>query len=132
MCPLECDCRYPFWESGRAYIVNERGRIIAHPEHEIVLKNTTIADHPEMLAVQQALGRQWIGTYRNFEGKEVIGATMPISDSNWIIFTEIPREEASTITRSALFQLGGGALLFGILIHLVTRSMLNQIVLKPI
>lgn len=121
-----------FGESGRAYIVNERGRIIAHPEHEIVLKNTTIADHPEMLAVQQALGRQWIGTYRNFEGKEVIGATMPISDSNWIIFTEIPREEASTITRSALFQLGGGALLFGILIHLVTRSMLNQIVLKPI
>jgi GAF domain-containing protein/sensor histidine kinase YesM len=94
-------------ERGQAYVVDAEGRLIAHPDISLVLRNT---DMSKLLQVQAArAGRrnaseELQGT-KNIQGQEVLTASAPIAPLGWTMFVELPVEEAYASLYQALQRL---------------------------
>jgi signal transduction histidine kinase len=113
-------------EHGHAYVVDAQGRLIAHPDISMVLRNTDLSGLPQVQAARAALSgkatesRQ---TARNLEGREVLTSFAEIAPLGWLVFVELPIDEAyaplrATIVRTALLLLAalGVALLGGMVL----------------
>jgi signal transduction histidine kinase len=103
-------------ERGRAYVVGSEGRLIAHPDISLVLRNTDMSD---LVQTQAARNRSdpLQGTL-NLQGQEVLTASAPIAPLGWTMFVELPVEEAYASLYQALQRLAIvllGALAFAVL-----------------
>src|SRR4051794_20877726 len=91
-------------ERGQAYVVDAEGRLIAHPDISLVLRNT---DMSKLLQVQAAragsrsISEELQGT-KNIQGQEVLTASAPIAPLGWTMFVELPVEEAYASLYQAL------------------------------
>jgi GAF domain-containing protein/HAMP domain-containing protein len=119
-----------FGERGRAYVINQAGQIVAHPNPEVVLVRTSLEGREEMIALSRAPGYEWQGTYQNFQGEQVVGVTGPVPGTDWIVITELPQSEAQATSRNASILLSGGILVFGVAVlgiaFLFVRQMIFQ------
>ncbi len=94
-------------ERGQAYVVDAEGRLIAHPDISLVLRNT---DMSKLLQVQAAragsrnVSEELQGT-KNIQGQEVLTASAPIAPLGWTMFVELPVEEAYASLYLALQRL---------------------------
>jgi signal transduction histidine kinase len=94
-------------EHGQAYVVGAEGRLIAHPDISLVLRNT---DMSKLLQVQAAragsrnVSEELQGT-KNIQGQEVLTASAPIAPLGWTMFVELPVEEAYASLYQALQRL---------------------------
>src|SRR3954470_20208919 len=94
-------------EHGHAYVVGSQGRLIAHPDISLVLRNT---DMSQLAQVQAARAdnlnavAELQGT-KNIQGKEVLTASAPIAPLGWTMFVELPVEEAYASLYQALQRL---------------------------
>jgi hypothetical protein len=76
-------------ERGIAYVVDAQGRLIAHPDIRLVLRNT---DMSKLAHVRAALG----GTFEpvqegeDIEGRKVLTAYAPVAPLGWLVFVELP------------------------------------------
>ncbi|HET9718169.1 MAG TPA: ATP-binding protein [Pseudolabrys sp.] len=96
-------------ERGQAYVVDRRGRLIAHPDISLVLRNT---DMTRLAQVQAALASSddEIPTATDLQGRTVLSAFAPVTPLGWTVFVELPVGEAyqplmASIRRSALVLL---------------------------
>ncbi|MGE5166396.1 MAG: GAF domain-containing protein, partial [Sphingobacteriales bacterium] len=100
-------------ERGQAYVVDGRGRLIAHPDISLVLRNT---DMTRLAQVQAALREETpasvedIQTVTDIQGRRVLAAFAPVAPLRWTVFVELPVEEAfqplmASVQRSALVLL---------------------------
>src|SRR6201746_998660 len=95
-------------ERGHAYVVGAQGRLIAHPDISLVLRNT---DMSKLLQVQAARvggsggGSDSLEGTRNIQGQEVLTASAPIASLGWTMFVELPVEEAYASLYQALQRL---------------------------
>jgi signal transduction histidine kinase len=93
-------------ERGHAYVVGAQGRLIAHPDISLVLRNT---DMSKLLQVQAAKtgaaeAESLQGT-QNIQGQEVLTASAPIAPLGWTMFVELPVKEAYASLYAALQRL---------------------------
>jgi signal transduction histidine kinase len=110
-------------EHGQAYVVDARGRLIAHREISMVLRNTDLSGLPQVQAARAALAGKASEsgqTARDLEGREVLTTYAEIAPLGWLVFVELPIDEAyaplrTTIARTGLLLLAalGLALLGG-------------------
>lgn len=121
-----------FGRTGQAYVINQRGEVVAHPDPEVVLARTTIAGKPEQQAILQAPDNRWYGQYVNFAGAEVVGSTSAILGGEWVVLTEITQAEAYAITIRALMVLGGSVLLFGVAMGVLVSRLMQRAVFGPV
>ncbi len=84
-----------FGESGIAYLVNQNGRIIAHSDPQVVLAQTRLDDHPELLALVRAAKEVRAAEYPDLQGRPVVGTTAPVPGTSHSLAA------ASRSTRSA-------------------------------
>jgi signal transduction histidine kinase len=94
-------------ERGHAYVVGAGGRLIAHPDISLVLRNT---DMSKLVQVQAATGNSGadpdsLQGARNIQGQEVLTASAPIAPLGWTMFVELPVEEAYASLYAALQRL---------------------------
>src|SRR6201994_1678382 len=130
-------------EHGHAYVVGSQGRLIAHPDISLVLRNT---DMSKLVQVQAALAEQQaraeqadratqagqaasggrpppqaqpappkLGAMEprvdslqgalNIQGQEVLTAYAPIQPLRWLMFVELPEQEAYASLYAALQRL---------------------------
>jgi two-component system sensor kinase FixL len=120
-----------FGRTGQAYVVNQEGRIVAHTNPEVVLEKTSLAGRPELAALSQSPDRRWNGAYVNFEGTPVVATMAPVPETGWVVITELSQAEAFATSRIAALHLGGSMLLFGVLVMLVTTSLLGRQIFQP-
>ena len=97
-------------EHGQAYVVGSQGRLIAHPDISLVLRNT---DMSKLAQVQAAQTRGAGGApddalqgALNIQGQEVLTASAPIVPLRWTMFVELPVNEAYASLYQALQRLG--------------------------
>jgi signal transduction histidine kinase len=107
-------------EHGQAYVVDAGGRLIAHPDISLVLRNTDLSG----LAQVQAARAGGAGPVpdaaqaeRDIAGHRVLSAHAAVAPLGWTVFVELPVDEAygplyASIQRSALLLVGGLALAF--------------------
>ena len=107
-------------QAGAAYVVDERGFLIAHPDIGIVLRKTDLS---RLSHVDLALKRQHDSSISvpamslDRLGREVLTAFAPIGTLGWLVFVDLPKSEALQPVYAALertgFILAGGLLFAG-------------------
>jgi signal transduction histidine kinase/CheY-like chemotaxis protein len=113
-------------ERGHAYVVDAQGRLIAHPDISLVLRNTDMSKLAQVRAARASASGagtgdnapQTVQESENIEGRKVLTAYAPVAPLGWLMFVELPAEEAYAPLYAALQRLGFvllGALGFAVL-----------------
>ncbi len=87
-------------ETGYAFIVNDKGTILVHPNSDYVLKVQLQDTEPSLVGIMESFERSPAGTIAYQQGEENhILAYRRIAGSNWYLCTTIPRAEAYATSR---------------------------------
>jgi signal transduction histidine kinase/CheY-like chemotaxis protein len=102
-------------EHGQAYVVDANGRLIAHRDMDLVLSKTDLSNLPQ---VQEARsGASGVAPLEpkvatDMTGRQVLSANAAIAPLGWLVFVELPIEEAyaplyESVRAVGLLLLGG-------------------------
>ena len=105
---------------GRAYVVDAAGRLIAHPDISLVLRNTDMSQLSQVKSARAAAAdnaAEQVQEAVDIDGHKVLTASAPVSPLGWHVFVETPIQEAyaplyAALERTALVLLGALALAF--------------------
>jgi len=95
-------------EHGHAYVVDAQGRLIAHPDISLVLRNTDMSRLAQVRAARSGAGDSPPETVQeadNIEGRKVLTAYAPVVPLGWLVFVELPADEAYAPLYAALQRL---------------------------
>ena len=95
-------------EHGHAYVVDAQGRLIAHPDISLVLRNTDMSRLAQVRAARSGAGDSPPETVQeadNIEGRKVLTAYAPVVPLGWLVFVELPADEAYAPLYAALRRL---------------------------
>ena len=94
-------------ERGHAYVVGSGGRLIAHPDISLVLRNTDMSKLVQVQAARagNANEDEALQGSLNIQGQEVLTASAPIAPLGWTMFVELPVKEAYASLYLALQRL---------------------------
>jgi signal transduction histidine kinase len=114
---------------GRAYVVDGAGRLIAHPDISLVLRNTDMSQLPQVKSARAAVAgntAEQVQEAVDIEGRKVLTASALVAPLGWHVFVETPIEEAyaplyAALERTALVLLGALALAFAAGLFLARR-----------
>jgi signal transduction histidine kinase/CheY-like chemotaxis protein len=104
-------------ERGHAYVVDAQGRLIAHPDISLVLRNTDMSRLAQVRAARSGDSAP-VQEAQDIEAHKVLTASAPVTPLGWLVFVELPAGEAYAPLRAALQRLGFvllGALGFAVL-----------------
>src|SRR5690348_14289207 len=104
-------------EHGRAYVVDSRGRLIAHPDISLVLRNTDMSRLAQVRGARAGSASDAVRESDDIGGHQVLTAFAPVNPLGWFVFVETPIEEAyaplyRSILRTGYVLLGALALAF--------------------
>src|SRR5438876_3045478 len=105
---------------GQAYLVDAQGRLIAHPDISLVLRNTDLSRLAQVQAARAAGSGQateQLQVADDIQGRRVLTAYAHVSPLGWLVFVELPVAEAyaplySTIERSGILLMAALLLAF--------------------
>ena len=102
---------------GRAYVVDAGGRLIAHPDISLVLRNTDMSRLAQVRSANAGGGGDEVQESDDISGHKVLTAYAPVPPLGWHVFVETPIEEAYaplyvSIQRIGFVLLGALALAF--------------------
>ncbi len=121
--------------AGRAFAVDSRGLLIAHPDISLVLRKTDLSAAPQVKAALTrtgAIGTDDVGGIaRDLDDRQVLSAHAPIMPLGWMVFVESPLSEAfaplyDSLVRTAIL------LLVGIALSVLAALLLARRIVKPI
>lgn len=121
-------------QEGRAYVIDAQGRLIAHPDISLVLRNIDLSGLDQVQAaraIDGAMPSDSVQVAKDIQGRRVLTSYAPIPPLGWLVFLELPVDEAyrplyAKIRRMALLLLAalGLAFLAG---TLLARTMVGPI-----
>ena len=114
---------------GRAYVVDAAGRLIAHPDISLVLRNTDVSQLAQVRSARAKVAGnsgEEVQEAKDIDGRKVLTASAPVAPLGWLVFVETPIEEAyaplyASLQRTGLVLLGALALAFGAGMFLARR-----------
>src|SRR4029077_14833037 len=123
-------------QSGYAYVVDERGRLIAHPDISLVLRDTDLSKLPQVAtALAPAPGQGGDAPAatlaRNLGGHRVLTAHAAIAPVGWQVFVEVPLSEAFAPLYGAAMRTAG-LLVFGLIAATLVALVIARRMTGPI
>ena len=120
--------------AGLAYVIDENGLLIAHPDISLVLRKTDLAALPQVANAISARNTASSGgatTAQDLDGHDVLTAWERIPSPGWVVFVEQPIAEAfSPIYDSILRSVG--LLVLGLLAAVAASLLLARGMTRPI
>jgi two-component system, NtrC family, sensor kinase len=80
-------------ERRQAYVIDTQGRLIAHTDISLALRNTDMTQLAQVRAARTA-GAGVGGEAKDILGRDVLTAYAPVARLGWLVFVEMPIEEA--------------------------------------
>jgi signal transduction histidine kinase/HAMP domain-containing protein/putative methionine-R-sulfoxide reductase with GAF domain len=104
-------------EHGHAYVVDAGGRLIAHPDISLVLRNTDMSRLDQVHSARSGSAAEAVQEADDVSGRKVLTAYAPVVPLGWFVFVETPIEEAyaplyASIERAGYVLFGALALAF--------------------
>ncbi len=120
-------------QHGHAYIVSGRGRLIAHPDMSLVLRDTDMSKLVQVQAAEAGsdMMSDALDGGENISGQEVLTAFAPIRPLRWNMFVERPADEAYAPLYAALQRLTLAILAASILAMLAIILLMRRIAIAP-
>jgi signal transduction histidine kinase len=118
--------------AGYAYAVDSRGRLVTHPNVNLVLRHTSFASLPQVQAALRE--RSEVGattTGRDHDGRKVLSAFHTIEPMRWRVFVEQPVSEAFAPLKSAIWRTALLLVAF-LLLAIATSVLLARRLVRPI
>ena len=119
---------YKLGETGFFILCSDDGRIIYHPDPEMLDKSVDEMDISEEALAALKSGES-SGISYEFEGTDVYGVTQPVGDTGWMVLTGLPDEEHGKIVKGLNTRAGiiivAGALAIALIIYLIAKSIIN-------
>jgi len=118
---------------GRAYVVDSRGALIAHPDISLVLKKTDLSG---LAQVREALraGKAGVATpltTKDLEGHSVLSASAAVAPLGWSVLIEQPWAEVVEPLRASALRTVSLAL-FGVILAVLGSLILARRMSRPI
>jgi signal transduction histidine kinase len=121
--------RIKIGEKGLAYVVDSRGRLIAHPDISLVLQKLDLSALPQVKAASEGKSgedAERVSISRNLQGQEVLTAFASIAPLGWHVLVEQPLAEAfaplyASLVRTGLLLLAGLGLAAGASLYAARR-----------
>lgn len=116
---------------GYAYVVDKTGRLIAHPDISLVLRNIDLNRLAQVQAAETSAESPFGQVSTNIQGHSVLSAYAPITPLGWHMFVELPRAEAfaplyASLKRSLLL------LILGLCLAIVAAILMARKMVIPI
>jgi hypothetical protein len=92
-------------ERGQAYVIDAGGRLIAHPHASLVLSNTDMSKLAQIQAARAWATRcagcrsEAMQEGQDLDGHKVLSAYAQVSPLGWLVFVELPIEEANALAQ---------------------------------
>jgi signal transduction histidine kinase/CheY-like chemotaxis protein len=121
-------------ERGQAYVIDAEGRLIAHPDISLVLRNTDMTRLTQVEAARAAGAGapvEPVQVAKDIRGREVLTAYAPIAPLGWLMFVELPANEAYAPLYDAI-QRSGALLLAGLALAFLSGLFLARRMVVPI
>ena len=124
-------------DAGYAYIVDAKGRLIAHPDMSLVLRETDLSRIPQVSAAlaqrhaTAAAQSSTAETATGLDGSSILIAHAPIPRLNWLVFVQLPTRESLAPVYASLAQTGS-LLGFGLILATLMGSLLARRMVVPI
>ena len=121
-------------ERGRAYVIDEQSRLIAHPDISLVLSNSDLGHLAQVRAARACRVSTGAGVWnpsKDIQGDRVLSAYAAVPTLGWLVFVELPVAEAyapiyATIRRS------GALLAVALVLALLASVLLARRMVAPI
>src|SRR6516164_8008829 len=91
---------------GRAYVVDSTGRLIAHPDINLVLRNTDMSRLAQVRGARAGSATEAVQEADDIGGHKVLTAYAPVNPPGWFVFVETPIEEAYAPLYQSLERMG--------------------------
>jgi signal transduction histidine kinase len=91
---------------GRAYVVDSDGRLIAHPDISLVLRNTDMSRLAQVRGARAGSATEAVQEADDIGGHRVLTAYAPVNPLGWFVFVETPIEEAYAPLYQSLERMG--------------------------
>lgn len=107
----EVVARIKVGNTGKAFVVDRQGRLIAHPDLWPVLRKTDLSTRPAVRAGLSGVAPSDTGDVgEDLAGQRVLSSYVMVPTLGWLVFVELPLNEAyapiyTSIARSALLLL---------------------------
>src|SRR5262249_34391558 len=119
-------------EHGHAYVIDGRGRLVAHPDISLVLKHTDMSGLPQVKAARGgADSPEAVADSVDLFGQPVLAAYAPVGSVGWLVFIEAPRAEAFATLYASLAR-SGALLLAGLVVAFACGLALARRMIAPI
>ena len=119
-------------EHGHAYVVDAQGRLIAHPDISLVLRNISLSNLPQVQAARAGLQQSTLTSKAEDDpDQEVLTAYSAIAPLDWLMFVELPINEAYAPLYYSFLR-AGIVFVVGLLIALLADLILARRIVKPL
>lgn len=124
-------------KSGKAYVVDSHGILVAHPDISLVLQKTSLSSLPQvqdaMVASTQPsiLDQAEVTIARDIQGNRVLSTYLPIRTLGWLVFVEQPLGDAFAPLRFSVLRTVW-LLVGGLLASVLASLFLAQRMVAPI
>jgi signal transduction histidine kinase len=121
-------------DRGDAYLVDGQGRLIAHPDISLVLRNTDMTQLAQVKAARSAGAEPSaapVQEAQDVHGHDVLTAYARVTPLGWLVFAELPTDEAYAPLYVSMER--SGALLFaGLVLAFLAGLFLARRMVGPI
>src|SRR3984885_7628454 len=118
-------------ERGHAYVVDADGRLIAHPDISLVLRNTDMTKLAQVISARAGSASGQVQEADDVTGHRVLTAYTPVNPLGWFVFVETPIEEAYAPLYASI-QRTGYVLLGALLLAFIAGMFLARRMVGPI
>jgi signal transduction histidine kinase/CheY-like chemotaxis protein len=118
-------------EHGAAYVVDADGKLIAHPELGLVLRNTDLSDLAQVQAARKLESADGPHIAKDMSGRQVLTANAAVTPLRWLVFVELPIDEAYAPLYASL-SIRGALLLGGLGLAVLSSLWLARRMVLPI
>lgn len=121
-------------KKGSAYVADQHGRLVAHPDIALVLRKTDLSQLPQFRAAIETANdpsNSGAGKARDFRGNSVFSASAPIAPLGWWVFVDLPAGEAYAPIYAGMMR-SGALLVAGLVIALLAALLLASRIVVPI